>query len=153
MDAALLGLLSAEGAQRSHGEAILVSTVDEAGRPHPALLTPAEVAATGGDTLRVAVGAVSATARNLGARGAITLSLVEGGRVLYLKGRVTGAARAPGLPAGLAAFDARVEDVLVDEPPPGEEIVEVAGYRYVARDPAAHRAAAAALAAALRGGR
>lgn len=151
MDAALRALLSGDGAARHHGEAILVATADGRGRPHPALLTPAEVAATGPDRLRLAVGERSATARNLAERGAVTLALVEGGRVLYVKARTEGRIERAGLPAGLAVFAARVEDVLVDEPAPGEDILEVSGFRYVARDAAAHRAAAARVAVALRG--
>ena len=138
LDEALFRRLSGNGgegaASRAH-EAILIATTDERGRPHPALLSYGEVLATSPALLRIAVRTDSTTARNLAARGALTLSLIGPEGVAYVKA----AARA--LPAerprgeeGRVAFEARVEDVLVDTPAAGEKAHLTSGITFAADD-------------------
>jgi hypothetical protein len=152
LDDALFRRLSGEGgegvATRGH-EAILVATTDDRGRPHPALFSYGEVLAMSPALLRIAVRADSTTARNLAARDALTLCLIGPDGVAYVK------AAARPLPGerslaeeGLVAFEARVEDVLVDTPAAGEKAHLTSGITFAADDPEGH---ARAWAARLRG--
>lgn len=108
---ALQQRLSGRDLQDRMTEAILIATIDTAGRPHPALLSYAEVVAVDAQTLRFATYRESTTAQNLRERGAITLCLIAPGSAYYLKARAR--ELAPG--ETLARFEAVVEDVLVDE--------------------------------------
>ncbi len=117
-------------------EAIVIATTDDRGRPHPALLSYGEVLAVTPAVLRFALAATSTTAHNLAARGAVTLCLIGPEGAAYVKA----AARA--LPAerslaekGLVAFEARVEDFLVDAPAAGERARLTSGITFVAADP------------------
>jgi hypothetical protein len=124
--------LSGAGLTSRSGEAILIATVDEHGRPHPALLSYAEVLAVAPDLLRLMVAAESTTARNLAARGAVTLCLVTAAEgALYVKARAR-ALSAPALSgAGRAAFEARVEEVRADAPTAGEAARLTSGITFV----------------------
>ena len=95
------------------GEAILIATTDEAGRPHPAMLSYGEVRALDARTLRLFIYASSATASNLRVRGAVTLCLVAPGSAVYVKARAREIAPALSHPA-LARFEAHIEDVRRD---------------------------------------
>jgi hypothetical protein len=143
--------LSGEGLALRSGEAILIATVDDAGRPHPALLSYAEVLATTPEVVRLTVGAGSTTARNLAARSAVTLCLVTAAEgALYIK------ASAVALPVlgpalhGLAAFEAAVEEVRADAPAAGEEARLTSGIEFVSEDPARQAAIGAQRLEALR---
>lgn len=93
------------------GRALPLLTVDADGRPHPMLCTYVEIVADRADRLRLVIATDSGSARNLTARGAATLLIVEPERVVYVKVRATG----PPLTAGiLARFTLAVEDVLED---------------------------------------
>ena len=135
LDEALFRRLSGESPAARTTEAILIATTDERGRAHPALLSYAEVLAVTPQVLRIAVSATSATARNLAARGALTLCVIGRDGAAYLK---TGARALPAEPSleaqGLAAFEARVEDVLVDAPPAGERAHLTSGITFTADD-------------------
>ena len=93
------------------GRALPLLTVDADGRPHPMLCTYVEIAAERADRLRLVILADSGSARNLTARGAATLLIVEPERVVYVKARATGV---PLLAGALARFTLAVEDVLED---------------------------------------
>jgi hypothetical protein len=93
------------------GRALPLLTVDADGRPHPMLCTYIEIVAERADRLRLVIGAASGTAKNLAARGAATLLIVEPERVLYVKARAIGA---PLVSGALARFTLAVEDVLED---------------------------------------
>jgi hypothetical protein len=136
LDDATFHRLSGEEAARRSGEAILVATTDEHGRPHPALLSYGEVRAVTPDILRLVVAAGSTTSRNLDTRAAITLCLVTAAEgALYVK------ARARPLPAtvltkgGQAAYEARIEEVLADAPAAGEAARLTGGITFVSEDP------------------
>jgi len=133
------------------GEAILIATTDDRGRPHPALLSFGEVLAVAPAVLRFAVSAGSTTARNLADRGAVTLCLIGADGAVYVK------AEARPLPAetslqedGLVAFEARIEDVLADTPAAGEGAQLTSGITFAAADPAEQARTWAARRAALR---
>ena len=145
LDEGLFRRLSGEGgATRAH-EAILIATTDERGRPHPALLSYGEVLALTPDLLRIAVPAKSTTARNLGARGALTLCLIGPDGVAYLKTAAQALPREPFLDAqGLVAFEARVEDVLVDAPTAGEKAHLTSGIAFTTDEPESQERAWAA---------
>ena len=135
LDEALFRRLSGESRAARTTEAILIATTDERGRAHPALLSYAEVLAATPQVLRIAVSAKSATARNLAERGALTLCVIGRDGATYLK---TGARALPVEPSleaqGLAAFEARVEEVLVDAPAAGEKAQLTSGITFAADD-------------------
>jgi len=83
-----------------------------------------ELLAVSATTIRVAVGARSSTGRNLEARGAATLLIVEPDVTMYVKCRAAGA---PLIVGELARFDLRVEDVLEDAAAEGEEGARITG--------------------------
>jgi hypothetical protein len=117
-------------------EAILIATSDDRGRPHPALLSYFEVLAVTPAVLRIAVSAKSTTAYNLAARGALALCLIGADGVTYVKAAARALPAEPSLEAeGLAAFEARVEDVLVDAPAAGEKAHLTSGITFTAEDP------------------
>jgi hypothetical protein len=135
LDEALFRRLSGDVGLRRR-EAILIATVDDRGRPHPALLSYGEVLALTPALLRIAVPAKSTTARNLGARGALTLCLIGPDGVAYLKTAAQALPKEPFLDAqGLAAFEAHIEDVLVDAPAAGERAHLTSGITFATDDP------------------
>jgi pyridoxamine 5'-phosphate oxidase-like protein len=121
------------------GEAILIATIDTAGRPHPALLSYGEVVAVDARTLRFATYRESATAQNLRERGAMTFCLIAPGTAYYLKAR----ARELAPRETLSRFEATVEDVLADEARAELEgaITISSGIGFRVSDPAARLAA------------
>jgi hypothetical protein len=106
-------------ASKAHSAALL-NTVDVAGRPHPAMLSVGEILAQGSDSLRIAVYATSTTTRNLRGNGGLSLALAADGLAYYVKAT---AHEIPGSAdlAGLAVFDAPIDEVLED----GEAIAHV----------------------------
>lgn len=145
LDEALFRRLSGGDPAAHAAEAILIATIDERGRAHPALLSYGEVLALTPDVLRIAVSATSATARNLATRGALTMCVIGPDGAAYLKTAARPLPAEPFLAAeGLAAFEARVEDVLVDAPAAGERAHLTSGITFAADDPAAQARAASA---------
>jgi Pyridoxamine 5'-phosphate oxidase len=140
LDEALFRRLSGEPSAIQRREAILIATADERGRPHPALLAHGEVVAVTPALVRLAVSAGSATARNLAARGALTLCLVDADGVAYVKAAARALPAEPLLAgAGLVAFEARVEDVLADAPLATERARLTSGITFATDDPAFSR--------------
>lgn len=117
----LLERLASETLGPWHDAVVPIATVDRLARPHAALLSYDELAARDAGSLRLATYEDSHTSDNLRLRGALTLYLFAPGTVHYVKAlahEVAGGV--PGHP-GLAQFEARVEDVLVDELDPSRE--------------------------------
>lgn len=111
----LLTLLQGEGGGAWADQAVLIATADHRGRPHPALLSFDELFAPDAYRLRLGTYADSSTTENLRARGALTLCFVGPGRVYYVKALASELlAGAPDEAPGVACFEARVEDVLLD---------------------------------------
>lgn len=96
-------------------------TVDERGFPHVSLLGSWEVVAWNESTLRLAVGARSATAANLRRDGLATLVAIDAHGAHYVKLRVREVATAMRDAAWNARFEARVELVLADAADPVRE--------------------------------
>jgi hypothetical protein len=111
----LLSLLDAHDLPSRAGKAILITTIDARGRPHPALLSYGEVVAIDAHRLRLATYRSSGTSDNMRRSGHLTLCLIEAGMAYYLKTRAVEQespwARFP----ELARFEATVEQVLVDQ--------------------------------------
>jgi hypothetical protein len=137
LDDALFERLSGGGVSARPDEAILVATTDERGRAHPALLAYGEVLAISPSIVRLAVSGGGMTARNLRDRGALTICLVDAGGAAYVKAAARPLPPEPSLVRmGMAAFEATVEDVLVDSPARGEEARLRSGITFIAADPA-----------------
>jgi hypothetical protein len=152
LDDATFRRLSGEGLATRASEAILIVTTDEHGRPHPALLAYGEVLAVTPGLVRLVVAAASTTARNLAARGAVTLCLVSAADgAAYVKADARALPSAPTLAAeGLAAYEARVEDVLADAPAAGEQARLTSGITFASSDAEERARAGAARLEALR---
>jgi hypothetical protein len=135
LDPALFDQLAGTDLRARVTDAILVTTIDDHGRPHPALLACGEIVALSPRRMRLAVRDGSTTARNLGARHAITVCLVDPEGVAYIKAAARRLAPGPWLAArGLAAFELEVQDVLVDAPAPGEPAWLTSGIRFAVED-------------------
>ena len=70
----------------SPGKAILITTSDLDGWPHPALLSYREVCAIGRNTLRIQTYTGTYTTRNLQTNGIITLVFIDQTMTYYVKG-------------------------------------------------------------------
>jgi hypothetical protein len=111
----LLSLLDAHDLSSRAGKAILITTIDAQGWPHPALLSYGEVVAIDARRLRVATYRSSRTSENIRRSGHLTLCLIETGMAYYLKTRaVEQESHWVRFPA-LARFEATVKHVLVDQ--------------------------------------
>ena len=102
-----------------HSDKVLVlTTVDDGGSPHPALLAAASVEARGARALRVTLMASSRTAANLALNGKLTLALVDPAMVYYVKATLS----RPAMPQddGMVRVEVSVDDVLEDTPAPLE---------------------------------
>jgi len=111
-------------------------TVDPAGRPHPMLLSYLEIRAYDSRTLGLVIQERSGSSRNLAARGAGTLLVIEPDATVYVKTRIVdGPLDVPGgVEFGLGYFLLQVEDVLEDAPTDwevGMGITAAAQYRPV----------------------
>ena len=139
--------LSQKDLPRLLGRGVPLLTVDDRGRPHPMYCSYLELLAVSATTIRVAVGARSGTRRNLEARGAATLLIVEPDVTLYVKCRAIGT---PLVAGELARFDLVVEEVLEDAAAEGEEGARITGGVTYAPVPALDSDWARATLAALR---
>ena len=90
-------------------------TVDESGWPHVALLSYFEVAARDARHLRLAAYGASATSANMRRSGKATLMVVDERLACYIKATATEIAPKMRTADWNAAFDCRIEQVLVDE--------------------------------------
>jgi hypothetical protein len=120
----LLAALSQRDLEARLDRALPLVTLDAEGRPHPMLCSYLELLAVDPKTIRVAIAAGSVSARNLEARGAATLLIVEPERAVYVKARASGP---PVVRGRLARFDLAVEEVLEDAADPSEGDVRITG--------------------------
>jgi hypothetical protein len=121
LPAALLPLLDGRNLADKAGLALLLVTVDARGHPHPAMLSVGEVLARDSGTLRLALYANSSTSNNLRRGGAFSVALASGGLAYYVKATARELPDPPPDLAGLATFEATVDEVLED----GEPIAQV----------------------------
>lgn len=118
----LLDDLNAEDLASKWTRTIPLVTIDANGFPHFAILSYGEIVAAGRRELRIGLYPNSSTTRNIQARPNLSLLIVLGDAVYYVKG----AGREK--PAdGLVRFDVEVEQVLVDNEP-GARITSGIGF-------------------------
>jgi hypothetical protein len=91
-------------------------------RPHPMLCSYLEILAVNATTIRVAIARTGRSARNLAARKAATLIVVEPERTVYVKCRAAGAPLTVG---PLTRFVLKVQAVEIDTADPAEGPVRI----------------------------
>lgn len=103
----------------AHAEkAILVTTVDDRGWPHAAMLSYLEVAAKDRHNIRLAIYNGSTTTGNMRRTGRVTLLLFDERMVYYVKGTAEELNRAMDCSPYNSKINVRVEQVLADDPDP-----------------------------------
>jgi hypothetical protein len=117
----LLEALSGRDLAAVADRVVVVSTTDEGGFPHPALLSYFEVVAIDRRTIRLATYAESRTTRNATRDGRLTLIFVDAEFVYYVKGAVRQLAAAMRATPYNAKLDVQVQEVLRDAPDPVRE--------------------------------
>jgi hypothetical protein len=118
---ALVALLDGNDLAEKASVVLLVATPDADGYPRPAMLSVGEALARGPNELRLALYDSSSTTANLRRTGKLTLASAHGGKGYYVRASAREMAVMDPDLAGLAVFDAIVQDVLED----GEAIAEV----------------------------
>jgi hypothetical protein len=126
---ALLEALSAQRAIERTDHAIVICSVDEQGRPHPAMLSSLEIVARDVRHVRLAVHSASRTARNLTANKHLTLILADETGVHYVKGEAVLTTASMSSAPALSAFTLQVDRVLEDTPAAYEQAMLVSGIR------------------------
>ena len=116
LPAALRELLDGRSLRQKASQALLLNTIDARGHPHPAMLSVGEVLARGPSTLRLALYANSSTSNNLRRGGALSVALASGGLAYYVKATARELPASSDL-AGLAVFEAAIDEVLEDGDP------------------------------------
>jgi len=129
----LLETLSAQRALERVDDAIVICSVDEQGRPHPAMLSRRELVARDARHIRLAVHAASRTARNLTANRHLTIILADHSGVHYVKGDAALTSASLGAAPAMSAFTLHVDRVLEDTPADYERARIVSGIR-ITRD-------------------
>lgn len=109
----LLSRLIGSAAEVPLDTAVVLTTVDPFGWPHPALLSYAEILALDASRLRLGLHAGSRSSRHLRESGRATLAFADAELCVYVKGEALTLPPAPGEP-GLARFEVLVRDVLED---------------------------------------
>jgi hypothetical protein len=109
----LLARLVASDATEHYGQAIVLVTVDPYGRPHPALVSYAELRALDAGRIRLVLHVGTRSSTHLRDSGRATLVFADAGLNLYVK------ADAVPLPAAttnprLTRFELQVRDVVAD---------------------------------------
>lgn len=126
---ALLDTLSAKRAVERADRAIVICSVDEQGRPHPAMLSSLEIVARDARSIRLAVHASSRTARNLAANRHLTLILADEAGVFYVKGDADLTSASMTAAPAMSMFTLQVDRVLEDTPADYEQATLVSGIR------------------------
>jgi hypothetical protein len=111
-DALLARLMAPDPAERP-GEAIVLVTLDPYGRPHPGLLSYAELLALDPARLRLALHAGTRATTHLRESGRATLVVADAELLLYVKTDAVPIGLAPSHPR-LARFELQVREVLED---------------------------------------
>ena len=108
----LLRDLNGQDLASKWSKTIPLVTVDGEGFPHFAILSYGEILATGSRQLRIGLYPNSSTTRNIQARSKLSLLIVLGDSVYYVKGT---ASEQPA--QNVVRFDVTVDQVLVDNEP------------------------------------
>lgn len=107
--------LNGENLNSRADKVILITTVDESGRPHPAMLSYFEVVARDRRNIRMATYKDSNTTDNMRRNGKATLSVIDERIAYYIKGSVLEQKREMRSAAHSAKLNLKVEAVLADE--------------------------------------
>jgi hypothetical protein len=100
--------------EQNEEKVILLSTIDEGGWPHPAMLSYFEVIAKDRRTLRLATYKNSRTTNNMRLGGKATISVIDERSVYYVKGYVEEITREMECAPQNSKLHFRVEEVLAD---------------------------------------
>jgi hypothetical protein len=121
LPAAVFARLRGTDLEAAQQEVILLTTIDEQGWPHPALLSPFEVVAADARNLRLATYGDSRTTGNMRRNGKATLTLVVDRVAYYIKATATELAPAMRCTPHNAKLNCKIEQVLADEANPEYE--------------------------------
>jgi hypothetical protein len=131
---ALLQRLSGAEIESHEGKIIPIFTIDDAGWPHPALLSYYEIAAKNASTLDMALWKDSSTSKNLRQAAKVTLMIADKGVNYYLKGSVRELYyEMPGV-APVSRFRVALEQVIEDQEPNAEITTGLTYRRMTQRD-------------------
>jgi hypothetical protein len=108
----LVGRLAGGPAERLD-QAVVLVTVDPLGRPHPALVSYAELLALDPARIRLGLHAGTRSVTHLRDAGRATLIFADAELVLYVKADAVALPAGGGAP-GLARFELHVRDVIAD---------------------------------------
>jgi hypothetical protein len=117
LNEALLKRLSGAEIASHEGKIIPIFTLDEAGWPHPALLSYYEIVAKSAATLEMAIWKDSSTAKNLRRLGKISLMIADDGVNFYIKGLVKELEKELSGAPQVSRFQISVQQLLEDQEP------------------------------------
>jgi hypothetical protein len=117
LNQALLKRLNGAEISSHEGKIIPIFTLDEAGWPHPALLSYYEIVAKSAATLEMAIWKDSSTAKNLRRLGKISLMIADDGVNFYIKGLVKELEKELGGAPQVSRFQISVQQLLEDQEP------------------------------------
>ena len=132
---ALLKRLSGAAVGSHEGKIIPIFTLDDAGWPHPALLSYYEVVAKNASTLEMAIWKDSSTANNLRRVGKISLMIADNGVNFYIKGAVKELEKEMTGAPPVSRFQITVEQLLEDQEPNAQITSGMTYTREKERDP------------------
>jgi len=107
--------LSGENLEVSAEKVILIVTLDNAGRLHPAMLSYLEVVAKDRRNIRLASYKDSSTTENMRRHGKATISIIDERVAYYIKGSVAQLKREMSCARHNSKLNLMVEEVLADE--------------------------------------
>lgn len=107
--------LSGENLEAFADKVILIATVDDSGRAHPAMLSYFEVVAGDRRNIRLATYKTSRTTANMRRNGKATVSIIDERIAYYIKGSITELSREMLSAPYNSKLNLRVESVLADE--------------------------------------
>lgn len=117
LSAKLFNRLNGEDLASKAGKAIVLLTVDDQSRAHPAMLSYYEVVAKDPKTIDLAIGKTSTTARNLRRTGKVTLLITDRGVNFYIKAHAREIRESMATVAFMSLFRAEIEEILEDQEP------------------------------------
>jgi len=107
--------LSGEDLEASAEKVILIATVDDRGRPHPAMLSYFEVVARDRGNIRMATYKNSSTTENMRRNGKATISIIGERVAYYIKGSVAELSAEMVCAPHNSKLNLRIEAILADE--------------------------------------
>ncbi len=117
LSADLFNRLNGEDIASKVGKAIVLLTVDQQGRAHPAMLSYYEVVAKDPKTIDLAIGKTSTTAGNLRRTGKVTFLITDRGVNFYIKAHVREIRESMDAVAFMSLFRVEIEEILEDQEP------------------------------------